>query len=147
MTERENRKLFFGKVARATATDLDTGEVTELTTREGSGCLFLEGLSAGQYEVQLRVDFTTLDKYGHPVLQADFRDPVTRKHVKKMARRRHPAHHADSQNTSERTYEWTYEEVTRRFAVAVTWSATGFAAAVSGATAEATAIHPPLGEP
>jgi hypothetical protein len=101
-------------------TDLDTGATTGLASKARSRCSFFERFSAGGYEVQLRLDWADLDARGNPPLDADFIDPVTGIHDRRMLS--HAAHHTAASATGERTYVWRLDTVQRRFTVAVTWS-------------------------
>lgn len=117
----------------------------KLETKLDSACHFFECFRSGAYLVQLRLDWTEIGANGHPMLNADFLDPVTLKHDHSM--RHHRAHTTTSADSDERTYEWRFEEAHRRFTVAVTWSAIGFASASATAFAEGRAVRAqPSGE-
>lgn len=87
-------------VARAVVTDLDTGATTELASKARSRCSLFERFSAGGYDVQLRLDWADLDAQGNPSLDADFIDPVTGVHDRKMLS--NAAHHTAARPVSGR---------------------------------------------
>jgi len=135
MTEPFDAARLASSVARVQVTDLDSGETSELMTRSSSACHFFERFRIGDYLVQLRLDWTDIDDNGHPMLDADFLDPVTLEHDHSM--RGHSAHHTASADSDERTYGWEFEDTARRLMVAVTWSVS--ASASASATASCTA--------
>ena len=104
-------------IARVTVTDLETGAVSYLTTRPDSVCHFFYLFPAGDNLVQLRLDWSDIDPNGHPRLDADFLDPVTRKHVHR--KRLQPVHHTDSMPSAERGYRWQFEDVDMHIRVSV----------------------------
>jgi hypothetical protein len=107
-------------IAHAVVTYLDTGQTFELTSKPDKHCSFFEWFCAGDYEVQLRLDWADIDPHGQPTLDADFRNPVTKKHDRSM--KGDPAHQTDSIGTGGRAYEWRFAGTTLCFTVAVTWS-------------------------
>ena len=141
MTEPLDAARLASSVARVQVTDLDTGETAELTTRSRSACHFFERFRVGDYLVQLRLDWTDADDNGHPMLDADFLDPVTLEHDHSM--RGHSAHHTGSADSDERTYEWEFEDAARRLIVAVTWSVSGSASASATASCTVHVIRAP----
>lgn len=144
MTQPLNAAELESLVARAVVTDLDTGETTELTSKLNKHCLFFEHFGAGGYVVQLRLDWADMDDNGHPMLDADFLDPVTKKPDHSL--RSDPAHHTGSADSDERTYEWRFRDAAKRFTVAVTWSASGVSSASATASGTPTIVRPPYGE-
>ena len=68
------------RVISAYATDLDTGEMQKLTTKQN--CHFFNRFTCGKYEIQLRLDWGDPDTFNNPMLDADFYDLVTHKIVK-----------------------------------------------------------------
>lgn len=137
MTEPLNPDQVAALIARAVVTFLDSGETAELTTKPDSACLFFNRFEAGDDLVQLRLDWTDIDENGHPRLDADFLDPVTLKHRSTKGR----PHHTSSAGPGERSYEWRFDDAVRRFTVAMTWSASGFASSSSLAFGEGRAIR------
>jgi hypothetical protein len=128
-------------IGHAAVSDLNTGATYELGAKPDSASLFFDWFRAGDYLIQLRLDFSAPDVHGNPTLDADFIDPATRKHDHSM--RIDPAHHTASAGASgPRTYDWTFEDATLRFTVAIAWSVSGSATATSAAFATATVIHP-----
>jgi hypothetical protein len=132
------------QIHRAVVTDLDTGQVSQLTMMPGSACLFRERFKVGSYLVQLRLDWSDLDGHGHPRLDADFLIPATKQHDRSM--RRHPAHHTDSGSAGARTYEWVFEDAALRFVVAITWSASGTSTATTPESGTADVVRGPRDE-
>ena len=80
-------------IESAVVTFSDTGEAHALTTRARSASHFLPRFKVGEYVIQLRLDWSTLDSYGQPMLDADFIDGETGKH----------RHHDDGSSCDERT--------------------------------------------
>lgn len=106
---------------RVKAMDLLLGKAQELTTKNGSTCLFFEPFMCGDYTVQLRFDFHDLDNQGNPMLDADFINPNTGKHDKSM--RAHPAHHTQAQVDGSRIYQWEFGEAQKMLLrIELVWS-------------------------
>ena len=129
------------EIVRAVVTDLDTGQVSQLTAKPGSVCHFLERFEIGGYLVQLRLDWGDLDGHGHPRLDADFLNPATREHDRSMER--HPAHHTTSSSADARTYQWLFADAALRFTVAVTWPASAHDTSTSSQTGNAAVVRAP----
>lgn len=141
MTQPLDAAQVASQIARVEVTDLETGETTELATRPASVCLFFDRFNAGDFLVQLRLDWGDIDANRHPTLDADFLDPVTEKLDRSM--RGHPAHHSHAAGSGPRVYEWLFEDVAQHFAVAVAWSASGRVDAFSGTSASVGVVRAP----
>jgi hypothetical protein len=120
-------------IASAAVTFEDTDEVVALATHPGSANHFFDRFVD---EVQLRLDWSSLDANGQPTLDADFIDPGSGKHRRLQGNRRE-AHNTVSSPGEGRRYEWEFEGISRRFAVAVVWLAS--AAVNAHATVSCTA--------
>jgi hypothetical protein len=112
---------------RAFATDLSSGAIQELTTRNRSVCHFFEPFECGGHEVRLRLDWKDLDSQGNPTLDADFYMLDTGEMDKSM--KAHVAHHTPAQSEGERAYEWEYADESRRLRVTLIWSVSGICVA------------------
>ena len=110
------------KISSANVTFEDTGEVRALTTRTKSASHFFERFNVGEYVIQLRLDWSDLDRNGQPSLDADFIDRETGKHRALRGNRR-DAHHTASLPGEGRCYVWEFEGFSRKFSVTVVWLA------------------------
>jgi hypothetical protein len=107
-------------IESAIVTFSDTGEALNLTTRERSASHFFPPFMAGDDKIQLRLDWSDLDRNRQPKLDADFIDPKTGKHRALRGKRR-DAHHTESSPGESRYYEWEFNGFSRQFRVAVSW--------------------------
>jgi len=90
-----------------------------LTTRADSYCHFFGEFDAGEYRVQLRLDWRDRDSNDNPTLDADIYDRVTGKKVRSLAAVK--AHHTRSVSGDTREYVWQFEDVDLRLRVEVAW--------------------------
>jgi hypothetical protein len=109
-------------IASAHVTFHDTGEVHALTNRPLSTNHFFEMFSVGEVEIQLRLDWSCLPYDGFPMLDADFIDPKTGKHLALRGERKE-AHHTAPSPGKGRCYDWVFQGFRRRFTVTVAWLA------------------------
>ncbi|MCX5973344.1 MAG: hypothetical protein NTU59_01465 [Coprothermobacterota bacterium] len=107
-------------LVHASAMDLSTGKIEELSTRPRSICHFFEPFVCGSYRICLRLDWKDLDGQGNPILDADFYYLGTDKIVKSM--KAHEAHHTMAQGDEDRTYEWEFADESRKLRVTLAWS-------------------------
>lgn len=109
-------------ISSANVTFEDTGEVRALATRTKSANHFFDRFTAGEDEIQLRLDWSDLDCNEQPMLDADFIDRKTGKHRALRGKRR-DAHHTASLPGEGRCYVWEFEGFSRKFSVTVVWLA------------------------
>ncbi|MBX3294404.1 MAG: hypothetical protein KF762_01610 [Acidobacteria bacterium] len=106
----------------AKAVEIDSGVTRALTVRADSSCHFFEPFPAGDYVVQLRLDWSDIDNTtGNPTLDADFCIPGTTKFDKTM--KRHPAHQTKKEKDNSINmylYEFEYEDIKLRLIVELT---------------------------
>ncbi|MDZ4178469.1 MAG: hypothetical protein U1E29_04440 [Coriobacteriia bacterium] len=126
------------RVAWATATDLDTGEVQQLVAQ--GRCHFLERFEVGPFEVQLRLDWGDIDGNGFPRLDADFYCRGARELDRSM--RGHESHHTDSVDDALHIYVWRYEDERRHLRIDLAWRAEAHGRSVSYGTAAGYAVEP-----
>ncbi len=100
----------------------DTGETCVLETKPGSACHFFKLFTIGEDDIQLRLDWSDLDKNEQPKLDADFRNKNTGKH-RSLKGKRQCAHHTESSPGKGRCYEWVFDGYSSRFSVEVVWLA------------------------
>ena len=109
-------------ISRATVTFGDTGENFILKTSPGSTCHFFEKFAVGSDDIQLRLDWSDLDRNGNPTLDADFIDKKSGKH-RCLKGKRKTSHHTASSLDKGRCYKWNFEDFNRQFSVKVEWCA------------------------
>lgn len=110
----------FDSVESVVVTFTDTGEVRTLETREGSANHFFPRFLVGDDEIQLRLDWSDLNKSGQPTLDADFVDRQTSKH-RSLRGKRKDAHHTVASLENGRRYEWEFDGFSRQLSVTITW--------------------------
>ena len=116
-------------ISSATVIFSDTDETYILKTEPNKRCHslkrchFFEQFTIGDDNIQLRLDWFSLDNNGHPTLDADFIDKETGDHRRNLKGKRKDAHHTDSLPGKGRYYEWVFDEFSHRFNVKVAWRA------------------------
>lgn len=110
------------EIESATVVFLDTREEKHLEVKPNSTCHFLSRFNVGDDEIQLRIDWSDIDKNGHPVLDADFYD---KKNMRKreLTGVRKSSHHTNAMEGQGRQYCWEFRDVARPFRVNVVWLA------------------------
>jgi hypothetical protein len=105
-----------GEIRSAQAVNLGSGEVQELSTREGSACHFFGPIEIGGYLVKFRLDWNDVDEQGRPMLDADFYNKDTEKKLSNSGSRA-CAHHTEASDSEARIYEWEFKQYGRHFKV------------------------------
>ena len=118
---------------------LDTNEEFILEMKGDSACHFFQRFRVGDDEVQLRLDWSEIDKNSHPVLDADFYCSKSGK-KRRLKGDRLESHHTNTVPEQGRQYIWSYKECTRPFNVKVGWLASVEIKMTSSMTVEATVI-------
>ncbi len=109
------------QIKNATAFNVASGEAIALGVRQDAFCHFFAPFSAGQYEVQLRLDWSDMDSENNPTLDADFIIPGTTRFDKGM--NADPAHHTNRKfdvSAQRYLYDFEYKEVRLRLVVQLT---------------------------
>lgn len=84
--------------------DVDTNEKISLYEKIGSRCHFRDKFKYKNYFVQLRLDWSDIDNYGEPVLDADIWTEVS---GKKIFKRKGVWHHTKKE-IDKKTNQWKY---------------------------------------
>jgi hypothetical protein len=108
-------------VVSATLEDVSTGQVLQLSTKEGSGCHFVDRFHYGDYKIGLRFDWTDLDVNGDPTLDADFFRPGESKPIQHMKRK--ATHHTQKTVdplTRQCMYNFKFEKLDLKLLLTVT---------------------------
>lgn len=111
-------------VDSATIVFLNSGESKTLGTKPASVCHFFDPFQVENDIITLRLDWSELDEYGHPTLDADFVDKNTNK-KRSLKGERKEAHHTSSSGKGGRNYAWEFKGYKRPFQVMVTWLLSG----------------------
>lgn len=114
-------RTLFGDIKSAHATDLDSGEVQELSVRSESYCHFFEPFTVSDYLVKLRLDWSDLDDMGRPSLDADFYSSKTGKKLRNSGDRR-AAHKTSPSEENLRIYEWNFKTAKLRLKITIHFS-------------------------
>jgi hypothetical protein len=109
-------------ISSVNVTFADTGEVHVITARTNSSCHFFDRFRVGEDVIQLRLDWSDLDRNGQPMLDADFIDCKTGKHRALRGKRR-DAHHTPAVPGQGRCYVREFDGFSREFNVTVVWVA------------------------
>jgi hypothetical protein len=124
------------EIESAVVTFIDDGKTEILETKKNSACHFFSRFKVGNDDVQLRLDWTDINDYGYPVLDADFYD-IESGAKNSLTGTRRNSHHTNSAKGGGRVYSWTFEDYTSAFSVKITWRAAGICIASSSATGSA----------
>jgi hypothetical protein len=100
----------------------DTGKECVLEVKGDSSNHFFPTFECEGDLVQLRLDWSDLDRNSQPILDADFINPVTRKR-RKLRGDRQIAHHTNTISADKRIYEWKFKSYESTFSIMVVWRA------------------------
>lgn len=98
---------------------LSTGKSKKLGTRQDSVCHFFDPFMVGNDRIQLRLDWSDLDKHSNPKLDADFYDSKTNIKCSLRGERKN-AHHTPATDGT-RTYCWEFKNYKLPFKVNIGW--------------------------
>ncbi|MCK9535670.1 MAG: hypothetical protein M0Q98_13400 [Pseudomonas sp.] len=124
------------EIESVVVTFIDSGKTEILETKKNSVCHFFSRFKVGSDCVQLRLDWSDINKNGYPVLDADFYD-IKSGNKNSLTGTRRNSHHTNSAEGGGRVYSWTFEHYTSAFSVQITWLAAGICNASSSAIGSA----------
>lgn len=111
-------KLSPGNIICAHVECLDTGEIYQLNERPNSRCHFFEPIEIGNYRIQLRLDWATVNNV-HPTLDADFYEREGGRKLR-ITGERQDAHNTSATSTEGRLYVWKFKSHQYSFRIRIT---------------------------